>query len=245
MSAPHEKSAVPPADVFVFWTAVPTDLDVSDILSHLDAADRLRAARFHFAQDRAAFAVAHGLLRAGLDRVGGPHSWRFRQMPGGKPVLDGAHLPPLHFNLSHTRRLTAVAISRAGPLGVDVETIAGTRGHQDVAGLVFAPEEKALLQAAGGDRWDDVFFTLWTLKEAAVKATGQGLSADLPAFAFALDPPRLRTAGPDGSGEQDWSFHSSRVAGCRLAAALRAGPGTPAVFHLSEIPVAALSPASP
>lgn len=234
-----------PPDVFVFWTVVPKDADVSEILPRLDPAERAQAARFHFSQDRNAFAIAHGLLRIALDRIAGAHPWRFRQMPGGKPILDGDRLPDLHFNLSHARSLVAVAIGRAGPIGVDVETVVRTQSREDVAGLAFAPTERALLQPLAGDRWHETFFTLWTLKEAAVKATGQGLSADLPAFAFVLDPPRLLTPGPDGSDGADWSFHSSRVADCRLAVALRAGPGLRAAFHLSEVPLTGLRPLSP
>jgi 4'-phosphopantetheinyl transferase len=232
------------ADVFVFWTVVPTDPAISEILPRLDPTERMTAGRFHFAEDRHAYAVAHCLLYHALDRVGGDHPWRFRRMPGGKPILDGDDLPALQFSLAHSRTLGAVAIGRAGPLGVDVETVAPTRSREDVVGLAFAPAEQALLRPLAGTRWLETFYTLWTLKEAAIKATGQGLSADLPAFAFALDPPRLRTPGPDGSQPHEWYFHSAPIADCRLAAALQAPPGLPIVFHLSEVSIAELRPVS-
>ena len=226
------------ADAFVFWTVIPQDLVVSRLFPRLDANERGRVARFHFDQDRNAFAVAHALLRYGMDRVGGIHPWQFRQMPGGKPVLVGDHLPKLHFNLSHSRSLAAVAISRTGPLGVDVEKVESARGREDVAGIAFSPAERALLKSLAGE--NDIFFTLWTLKEATIKATGQGLSADLQSFAFRLDPPRLQAAGPDGSRGEEWCFHSSRVADCQLAVAVKSRSDKRVVFRLSEVPDAIL-----
>jgi len=228
-------------DVFVYWTIVPKDLDVSRILLRLDPTERQRADRFHFARDRNAFAVAHALLRYGLDLIGGHHPWRFGQTPSGKPFIDDALLPGLHFNLSHSHAMTAVAISRDGPLGVDVEVVAPSPSHDDIAPLVFDPAERALLQSGDPEQRQETFYTLWTLKEAAIKATGQGLSADLPGFAFVLDPPRLRTPGPDGSSGEDWRFYSSRIADCRLAAALHVGPGKRVGFHVSDVAVSVLS----
>jgi 4'-phosphopantetheinyl transferase len=229
-------------DVFVYWTTVPSDLDVSLLLPRLDPAERQRAGRFHFARDRNAFAVAHALLRYGLDVIGGRHPWRFGLTSSGKPFIDDAVLPGLHFNLSHSHAMTAVAISRDGPLGVDVEVVTPPRDREDIAPLVFDPVERALLQSGAPEQRQETFFTLWTLKEATIKATGQGLSADLPGFAFVLDPPRLRTPGPDGSPAEGWRFFSSPIADCRLAAALRVEPGTRVVFHLSEVVVADLIP---
>ncbi|WP_158240841.1 4'-phosphopantetheinyl transferase family protein [Telmatospirillum siberiense] len=231
--------AAPRVDVFIFWTAVPRDGDFGKLLSRLDENEQARAARFHFNEDRNAFIAAHGLLRDALDRIAGIRPWRFRQMPGGKPVLDGESGRAPHFSLSHTRSMVAAAVGWYGPLGVDVETVTDGPRREDVAGLAFSAKEQASLSGLTGEAWNDAFFTLWTLKEAAVKATGQGLSADLPGFAFALSPPRLCTPGPDGSDPAEWQFHACRVVNCRLAAALRAA-GPKAAFHVSEIAFQAL-----
>lgn len=233
------------SDVFVYWTAVPGQGDVSKIIPRLDQDERARAERFHFREDRHAFVTAHGLLRHALDQIAGDRlakegTWRFRDLPGGKPVIVGARGGAPHCSLSHTRPMVAAAVSWAGPLGVDIETMTRAVRRENVAGLAFSPEEQALLGGLGEEAWTEAFFTLWTLKEAAVKATGQGLSADLQGFSFALAPPYLRTSGPDGSHSAEWQFHASRVADCRLAVALHAGIGTNAVFHISEIAFDAL-----
>jgi 4'-phosphopantetheinyl transferase len=224
-------------DVFLFWSEVPEDVRLAEILPRLDATERARAERFRFPRDRNAFAIAHALLRHALDAIAGVHPWHFAESSGGKPVIDAPGLPKLHFNLSHCRSMAAVAVCREAPVGVDVEVMDRTGGFEDMTSLVFAPSERTMLQSLQGDGWREAFFTLWTLKEAAIKATGQGLSADLPGFAFAVDPPRLLTAGPDGRSADEWRFFSARVADCRLAAALPECCEKQVAFHLSKVAV--------
>ncbi|CAA7627776.1 hypothetical protein MCP1_70120 [Candidatus Terasakiella magnetica] len=60
------------------------------------------------------------LLRQILGKVlhADPAELSFRQGAAGKPELVGT---PLHFNLSHCGPLMAVAASRGGPVGIDIE----------------------------------------------------------------------------------------------------------------------------
>ncbi len=48
--------------------------------------------------------------------------------------------------------------------------------------MLFAPGERAELAAARGTRKVDLFYSLWTMKEALVKAVGTGLSLDTASF---------------------------------------------------------------
>src|ERR1700733_1709069 len=71
----------------------------------LDAKELERFHRFHFACDRARFAIAHAnvrrILGAYLDRE--PEHLLFRTNPFGKPeLIEDAKSRPLHFNLSHS-----------------------------------------------------------------------------------------------------------------------------------------------
>ena len=57
----------------------------------------------------------------------------------------------------------------------------------------FAPAEQAELAAARGARKAELFFRLWTMKEALLKALGVGLSLDTSGFEI---PPSLRQGAP-------------------------------------------------
>ena len=78
--------------------------------------------------------------------------------------------PELHFNVSHSGGLALCGAGEA-PLGVDVEVLRPRR--PGLARYVCSEAESAWLERQGGD-WG-AFYTLWTLKEARVKCTGEGL----------------------------------------------------------------------
>lgn len=136
--------------------------------------DRLR--RYPVAADRARFTVAAALVRivAG-QRLGIPPREVVvdRSCPGcdrahGKPVLRGVGAP--HVSVSHSGELVAVAVTDAAPIGVDIEAVT-ERDHAGLATTFLAATETV-------DGPSD-FYTLWTRKEAVVKATGDGLRMPL------------------------------------------------------------------
>ena len=111
----------------------------------------------------------------------------------GKPYFPGE--PELHFNVSHSGGLALCGAGEA-PLGVDVEVLRPRR--PGLARYGCSEAESAWLERQGGD-WG-AFYTLWTLKEARVKCTGEGLRR--PPRDIAV--PLLR---PGETGElMGWSF---------------------------------------
>ncbi len=87
---------------------------------------------------------------------------------GGKPYFPTC--PDLHFSLSHSEGLALCACSERA-VGVDVERLRPRR--EGLPAYALSGEELIWLKGHGGDwSW---FYTLWTLKEAKVKCTGEGL----------------------------------------------------------------------
>ncbi|WP_317931230.1 4'-phosphopantetheinyl transferase family protein [Halioxenophilus sp. WMMB6] len=119
-----------------------------------------------------------------LDRQ--PESLLFQQNDHGKPSLvDNA----IDFNLSHTQGVVALAITNNGAIGLDVETTQRKSSTLEIADHFFHPSEVTAISA--GNTPNDQrqrFFRFWTLKEAYVKAVGQGLQKSLQSFYFALGP---------------------------------------------------------
>ncbi len=168
----------------------------------LDEGERARAERFKFPADRLAFIAAHGLLRHALSRRVPslePAAWRFSTGANGKPFVSASRL---RFNLSHCRELVAVAVAEDVEVGVDVEPVDPRHATQDVAQRVYGPSE--LLDLTRAEQPVDRFFVRWTLKESWVKATGIGISDELPAFELRIEPGRAFVERGDA---RPWQFH--------------------------------------
>jgi 4'-phosphopantetheinyl transferase len=221
-------------------TAVVRWLDLADVPEAawaawpdlLDAEERARASRFLHLADRQSFIAAHALLRVMLSQAAGgtaPADWRFVAGAQGKPALHPAHaLPGLEFNLSHTRGAVACGIATGCPIGVDIEDETRTADHLAIAKSHFAAAEFSLLRAVSESERATLFTRLWTLKEAYIKACGQGLSMALDRFAFSLDPIAIRFAEPAADSPASWLFDSRACAGrYRLSVAVRAATAIP------------------
>lgn len=112
--------------------------------------------------------------------------------PQGKPYF--AHHPDCCFSLSHAGEWAVCALSDH-PVGVDIERC--TDGRRDIAARFFHEEEVRLLRSLPAAQHDNAFYALWVLKEAFVKATGQGLALPLRSFWIELGaPPVLHADKP-------------------------------------------------
>lgn len=178
--------------------------------SVLDPAEQARAARFHAAVDRHAYIAAHALARRMLSEAGGvaPRDWRFVEGPAGKPeVAPGHGMPWLRFNLSHTRNLVACAVAHTDDVGLDVEDLGRREASEGIAERFFAPSEAAMIAALPREERHVAFLRIWTLKEAFVKATGEGIAMGLENFGFTLgEVPALAFAPASTGPVAAWRF---------------------------------------
>ncbi len=150
----------------------------------LSADEKERADRFVRARDRRRYAVAQAHLRRVLGRLTDtpPDRVRFHRGEKGKPFLsDGPS-----FNRSRSGDRLVIAVAASGRLGVDVEEVRTVRRMLSIADRNFAPDEAARMHAAPADLRQELFFRLWTRKEAFLKALGTGLAH--PTKSFSVDP---------------------------------------------------------
>jgi 4'-phosphopantetheinyl transferase len=141
----------------------------------LDDVERARADAFVRSGDRSRFVVGAALVKLAVADGTGlpPASIRVDRRcpmcgrPHGRPRVVGSDL---QVSVAHSGSLVAVALTRAGPVGVDVE-------HR-TAGRVVPPAMRIVTASEPVGRPDDLL-TYWCRKESVVKATGDGLRVPL------------------------------------------------------------------
>ncbi len=106
-----------------------------------------------------------------------PQTLRFSIAAGGKPVISSPDCN-LQFNLSHTGDRGLLAVARDMQVGVDLEAVRSLKYRQGIAERVFSPSEIKLLSQTPAEKWDQVFFQLWTCMEARQKCKGKGIFSD-------------------------------------------------------------------
>lgn len=162
----------------------------SDALGRLDPEERSRWRRFRHAGPRRRFALCRAALRALLcDRLAcANEDLAFAAASHGKPyaLVDGTPAS-IRFNVSHGGRHGLIAVAPEGRLGVDVEERASRRDLDGLIGAAFGPGEQADLAALHGSRKLHEFYRIWTMKEAALKALGTGLSREMSGFEIPAD----------------------------------------------------------
>lgn len=154
--------------------------------------ERARSAQFHFERDRKQFVARRSLLRVILGHYlkVQPSQIILAYEARGKPRLAApVSAAPLHFNFSHSRGLALCAVGRFGPLGVDVEQIRPMPEMTELAATFCSAQEIALLSAAPPEKKLEVFFSIWTRKEACLKATGEGIAGALAQLDCSQPPP--------------------------------------------------------
>jgi 4'-phosphopantetheinyl transferase len=132
------------------------------------------------ANDRHRFLLTRATVRAVLSRYDEtlPGEWIFTRNRFGKPAICPRARPAnsLSFNLSHTCGAIVLAVAPSRSLGVDVENENIFRpldpGNEDI----LAPHERAALGSLPASQRTRRFLELWTLKEAYLKARGEGFA---------------------------------------------------------------------
>lgn len=146
--------------------------------TQLSADERKRAERFHFKNHASRFVVAHGVLRMILARYMNtePDQLRFSRDENGKPFVlsESSAIPPC-FNMSHSAELAIYAVTKDRPVGIDVEHNSTRADVEQLAKRFFSANEYSQLVSLPADQRNETFIKMWTIKEAYLKATGEGL----------------------------------------------------------------------
>jgi 4'-phosphopantetheinyl transferase len=160
------------------WLARLDEENPDALRGFLSEDERLRAGRLRNPRSADRFTVGRGILRdiLGSYLASGPEQLIFSYGSFGKPELEGGLKAKISFNVSHSGGLAIFAVANGFEVGVDVEEIHPIDNLEATASIFLSPDELADFVALPGDRKLKRFFTLWTCKEAILKALGAGLT---------------------------------------------------------------------
>lgn len=134
---------------------------------------REQCLKFKHELGRKTCAAAYLLLCEGLrQEYGIEEPPVFEYGEHGKPFIVGH--PEICFNMSHCRE-AAICVLSERPVGVDIESI--HRYSESLARYTMSDAEMA--QIGQAVRCDVEFIRLWTLKEAVLKRSGEGIRNDM------------------------------------------------------------------
>ena len=143
--------------------------DFDAALPLLNEQRREQALKFKYELGRKTCAMAYLLLCEGLQKEYGlTERPVFEYGEHGKPAIIGH--PDIHFNLSHCREAVICAVSDK-PVGIDIESI---REFKDSL-VRYTMNEQEVKQIEQAALPNVEFIRLWTMKEAVLKLTGQGI----------------------------------------------------------------------
>ncbi|MEL6493783.1 MAG: 4'-phosphopantetheinyl transferase superfamily protein [Cyanobacteria bacterium J06623_7] len=180
------------------------------LTTFLSADEIIRANRFRFPQHQRRFIASRGILRQLLGNYLGINASKlvFAYEARGKPFLALPQNQSLQFNISHSHEYALLAFTREHQIGVDIEYQRPIPDALKIANRFFSATESQLLKQAPESEQANLFFQLWTAKEAYLKALGMGLSGSLSSVEIALDSskqPYIHFSASDCNS--DWLLH--------------------------------------
>lgn len=157
-----------------------SNLNLTEVYESLPESRKRKIDAFRFDKDKKLSAGAYLLLERMLEdeNVTKPI---FRLGKFGKPYISNHE--DIHFNLSHSDRLVACAISDR-EVGIDIEKI-DPEIDLAIAKLYFYNSEYENIMNAENPQ--DEFFRYWVLKESYMKYTGLGFQLNLDDFEILID----------------------------------------------------------
>jgi phosphopantetheine--protein transferase-like protein len=177
-----DKSGYLPLDGSVLYL-IHTDSYSSDAVSLfqklLSVQELEKASKFRFIKDQHRYIITHAMLRTILGRYLKlvPAEIDFISNDYGKPSLPEKY-EKIHFNLSHSKGFSALAFSTKSEIGIDIERIDPEFDFDAIANAHFSKAENRFLHAEKRESRNR-FYTLWTRKEAFLKAVGTGIGENL------------------------------------------------------------------
>jgi 4'-phosphopantetheinyl transferase len=151
------------------------ELKLSTKSELLSADEKIRYARYKKREDRINFLVGRLIVKTNLNGMD-PQCVELLPNRYGMPVCRSGNCSEYrHFSISHTDGFVAVLFSVSDKAGIDVEKMKVIE-YLTILKEVSTHEELELFTHS--ENQCETFYKIWTVKEAALKAGGEGFLKD-------------------------------------------------------------------
>ena len=186
-------------------------------------ADRAYAGKHRLPAGQRRSLLARALLRDLLQHTSNltGTEWEIGTDTRGRPWVSHPCLRQgVAVSITHSGEYVAVAVTRLGAIGIDIERHETARRFSEIAETAFGPSFAYLDEAVP-------FYRLWCLREATGKAVGEGLASVLDLEELTHDTPAVGAwCRRDASGQ--WLLaHLEPVPGYSLGIGVLPGNGVP------------------
>ena len=144
---------------------------ISNLRKLLSNDETKKADRYRFAKDSNSYIISRGSINISYTEF-------------GKPFIENSKI---NFNLSHSGDWCFIAVSLIKDIGIDIEKVRKIEDVLKIADRYFAINEYEHIKNFDSTEQINEFFRIWTLKEAFIKAIGEGLSFPLKNFSVISD----------------------------------------------------------
>ena len=193
------------SDCHVWHFSVSESLtEIPNLTTLLSVDEKQRLDTYKYPKDKTRFVIARARLRQVLERYTNTPaaSITFHYTQYKKPFVND----PIQFNISHTNTDIVIAIAKHD-VGIDIETIKEQKQALNIAKRFFCPEEYATLSGLKPSQVANVFYHIWTQKEAIVKALGKGLFHDIKNIQVSTQiPPQIISFKDPQLDIKNWSL---------------------------------------
>src|SRR5699024_2760587 len=154
-------------------------LMLKEIYDLLSDSEKDKAGFIKSKEKKYLFLMKKGIVRKILSHYTDlkPHEITYRYNNYGKPYL--ADEDNIYFNISHSGKYLAIAISRENEVGIDIQVYKNTDNFYYAMNSVFTYEEKQFVLNEIEEEQIFKFTYIWSRKEAFCKCIGKGLLLNL------------------------------------------------------------------
>ncbi|WP_111307978.1 4'-phosphopantetheinyl transferase family protein [Confluentibacter sediminis] len=195
------------SEIIIYKIYLPDFLNIlNELFCFLDPKEIDRSNKFYKEIDKNRFIICRGLLKLilSIHTEIDIHKIKLDYHTNKKPYLS-IH-PSTFFNISHSGDFALISIANRS-IGIDIEQI--TENYDLVNSLlhIYSDKETSFIQNATNK--NHAFYSLWTRKEAFVKALGKGIDDDFSKFP-SLNGAHVIDSSLTGS-EKSWQIHGFEI----------------------------------